>query len=42
MGDTGKENGNHCNGLYRGYIGFDIGLCGWLSKLWYLFGYPRY
>ena len=42
MGDNGKENGNYYNGLYRGYIGFDIGLCGWSSKLWSLFGYPKY
>ena len=25
MGDSGKENGNYYNGLYRGYIGFNIG-----------------
>ena len=36
--DNGKENGNYYNGLYRGYIGFNIGLYGWLSKLWSLFG----
>ena len=34
--DNGKENGNYSNGLYR----FNIGLYGWLSKLWSLFGYP--
>ena len=42
MGDTGKENGNYYNGLYEGYIGFDIGLYGWLSKLWSLFGCPKF
>ena len=38
MGDNGKENGNYYNGFYKGSIGFDIGLYGWLSKLWSLFG----
>ena len=36
--DNGKEHGNYYNGLYRGYIGFNIGLYGWLSKIWSLFG----
>ena len=31
MGDNGKENRNYYHGLY-----------GWLSKLWSLFGYPKY
>ena len=31
MGDNGKENRNYYNGLY-----------GWLSRLWFLFGYPKY
>ena len=31
MGENGKENGNYYIGLY-----------GWLSKLWSLFGYPKY
>ena len=24
--DNGKDNGNYYNGLYKGYIGFNIGL----------------
>ena len=34
MGDNGKENGN-----YYSIIGI---ILGWLSKLWPLFGYPKY
>ena len=36
--DNGKENGNYYNGLYRGYIGFSMGVYGWLSKFWSLIG----
>ena len=36
--DNGKENGNYY-GFSRGYyIGFNIRLYRWLSKLWSLFG----
>ena len=40
MGDNGKENGDCYNGLYRGSIGFNIRLYGWLSKLWSPFLIP--
>ena len=36
LGDSGKENGNYYNGLYRDYRAYE-----WLSKLWSLFGYPK-
>ena len=28
-------------GYTGGYVGFNIGLYGWLSKLWSLLGYPN-